>query len=369
MSRHKVAFLAAVIGMSFSPFLTGCGTAQAKPADAPTAAQGATGPAGPAGPPGIVYRNAYNPTVQYSANDAVTYQRSTYIALASSVNIPPVGSAQSAAKWSLLAAAGVDGSPGAAGSAGPIGPQGVPGVQGPTGPTGPLGLQGQAGQDRTSFLSGKRFYVLGDSISAVNGSAKEWQKIVAQRTGMVPTYTDAIPGRKLSQAFVCYGANAPGDALGPYSTTVRPECTSDGGKDGATLADNLADSDMAIIELGTNDESEPVGHSGDAPTAGTVEGTLRWIVEAIEAAKPSIRVVIVTPQYNSLASAAAVKLVADGEVEYAESVGAPAVDMFRLGGVNAMNLSTLTKDGIHPTQWAFDNLYGPVIAQHLMQIF
>jgi hypothetical protein len=126
---------------------------------------------------------------------------------------------------------------------------------------------------------------------------------------------------------------------------------------------------MAIIELGTNDENSPIGQLGDGPTSGTDEGTLRWIVETIEAANPKIRVVIVTPQLNTSGTAANVKLLADAEVEYAGSAGIPAINMFRLGGVNAVNLSTLTRDGIHPTQWAFDNFYGPVIAQQLMQIF
>jgi len=77
----------------------------------------------------------------------------------------------------------------------------------------------------------------------------------------------------------------------------------------------------------------------------------------------------VTPEYNSYGTASNIKLLADAEVEYAGSVGIPAINMLRLGGMNSMNLSTLTKDGVHPTQWAFDNFYGPVIAQQLMQIF
>lgn len=288
----KNAFLA-LVTISLFPFLTGCGTAQAKPADS-AASQSSTGPQGA---------------------------------------------------------------------------QGATGPQGPTGPPGPQGQEGPAGQDRTSFLAGKRFFVLGDSLSAISGSGKEWQKVVAKRTGLVPTYTDALPGRRLSQAFVCYGANFPGDQLKTYSPAIRPECTTDGGKDGATLAENLANSDLAIIELGTNDENEPIGQLGDAPTAGTSEGTLRWIVETLETANPTIRVVIVTPQLNTYGTATNIKLLADAEAEYAGSAGIPVINMFRVGGVNSINLSTLTKDGVHPTQWAFDNLYGPVIAQHLMQIF
>ncbi|QNI37507.1 GDSL-type esterase/lipase family protein [Edaphobacter albus] len=347
------------VALSFAPLLVGCGAAQAKPSD--------TSPsqvAGPPGPPGMVYRKAYDPSAQYAANDAVTYQRSTYIAIASTTGVPPVGAAQSESKWALLAGAGIDG---ASGADGKQGAQGIPGVPGPTGPTGPQGIQGAVGQDRTSFLAGKRFFVLGDSISSTDYSNKEWQRVVVQRTGMVPTYTDAWAGRRLRDAFLCYGATNPGDALGAY--TLSPTCTTDGGKEGATLAQNLADSDMAIIALGTNDQAQPVGQLGDDVTSGTSMGMLRWIVETIETANPKIRVVVVTPQLNKWATANQTKLLADAEVSYAESVGVPAVNMFRHGGVSAVNLYTLTKDGIHPTQWAFDNFYGPLIAQKLMQIF
>jgi lysophospholipase L1-like esterase len=197
---------------------------------------------------------------------------------------------------------------------------------------------------------------------------KEWQKVVANRTGLVPSFNDAISGRHLYEAFSCYGVSHPGDQLGTYSTAISG-CTSDGGKDGATLAANLADSDLAIVVLGTNDGREPIGQLGDEPTSGTSVGTLRWIVETLETANPKIRVVIVTPEFNTNAPAPAFRLLADAEAEYAGSVGIPVVNMYRLGGVNSINLSTMTGDGVHPSIWAFDNVYGPVIAQYLLQIF
>jgi len=357
-SMSRTTLFATITTILLLPLLTGCGTAQAKPTDSSTSQ-------GPAGPPGIVYRKAYDATVQYSADDAVTYQRSTYIALQATINIPPMGSPQSAARWSLLAGAGDNG------PAGPQGAQGAPGARGAQGPTGPTGSQGQAGiagQDRTSFLAGKRFFVLGDSISSKTMENKEWQKVVANRTGLVLAFNDAISRRHLYEAFSCYGVSHPGDQLGTYSTAISG-CTSDGGKDGATLAANLADSDLAIIVLGTNDGHEPIGQLGDEPTSGTSEGTLRWIVETLENANPKLRVVIVTPEFNTNAPAPAFRLLADAEAEYAGSAGIPVVNMYRLGGVNSINLSTMTGDGVHPSLWAFDNVYGPVIAQYLSQIF
>lgn len=257
---------------------------------------------------------------------------------------------------------------GAAGPAGPQGATGSAGTQGPTGPTGIQGVPGPSGQDRTSFLVGKRFYVMGDSISSTDISGKEWQKIVIERTGMTPTYTDAWPGRSLGGAFACYGTLSPSTPLRTYS--IGSNCTADGGQQGATLAQNLAGSDILILNLGTNDEKlQPVGQVGDDVTAGTTVGLLRWAVETIQAANPTIRIVIVTPQLNTFGTPALVKQLADAEEAYGESVGIPVINMFKLGGVNSINLFTLTKDGVHPTQWDFDNFYGPTIAQHLMQIF
>jgi hypothetical protein len=84
-SMSRTTLFATITTILLLPLLTGCGTAQAKPTDSSTSQ-------GPAGPPGIVYRKAYDATVQYSADDAVTYQRSTYIALQATINIPPMGS-------------------------------------------------------------------------------------------------------------------------------------------------------------------------------------------------------------------------------------------------------------------------------------
>ena len=79
------------------------------------------GDAGAVGPAGLNYRGTWNAGAAYSLRDAVVYNGSSYIALASSTGVPPVGFAGSAAAWALLAA------------------QGASGTAGPTGPTGPVG--------------------------------------------------------------------------------------------------------------------------------------------------------------------------------------------------------------------------------------
>ncbi len=121
---------------------------------------GATGPAGEQGLPGtpgtgVTWRGAYDAGTTYSADDAVEYQGSAYIA-----NAETTGSAPPGASWDLWLAKGEAGDPGepgatgATGSQGPQGPQGIQGAKGdkgdtgdtgPTGPQGPQGLQGLTG--------------------------------------------------------------------------------------------------------------------------------------------------------------------------------------------------------------------------------
>jgi hypothetical protein len=111
----------------------------------PIGATGAAGVQGPAGV-GMVYQNTYNAGTTYAANDAVTYNGSSYISLQNSnlghqpdVSLP---------FWELFAAAGVTGPAGptgATGATGLIGPQGPQGIAGNTGPVGPIGLTGPTG--------------------------------------------------------------------------------------------------------------------------------------------------------------------------------------------------------------------------------
>ncbi len=110
-----------------------------------TGAAGAAGAQGPAGV-GMVYQNAYNAGTTYAANDAVTYNGSSYISLQNS-NLghqPDV----SPAFWELFAAAGANGPAGpigVTGATGSIGPQGIQGPTGNTGPAGPTGATGAVG--------------------------------------------------------------------------------------------------------------------------------------------------------------------------------------------------------------------------------
>ena len=83
-----------------------------------TLPRGATGNTGPAG---LNFRGAWSAGNAYSATDAVSYAGSSYVALASSTGVAPVGAGGSAAAWSLLAQQGLNGNTGEIGVQGATG--------------------------------------------------------------------------------------------------------------------------------------------------------------------------------------------------------------------------------------------------------
>jgi type VI secretion system Hcp family effector len=107
----------------------------------PTGPQGTEGPVGPAGPKGLRWRGAWDASVQYRADEAVSHDGSAWIARQENVGVVP----EEGDVWNLLASRGLQGLEGPQGPVGPIGPQGPAGPQGPVGPQGPTGATGPAG--------------------------------------------------------------------------------------------------------------------------------------------------------------------------------------------------------------------------------
>jgi hypothetical protein len=180
-------------------------------------ATGATGPRGLTGAPGapgqqgangtsFIFLDAYNPYATYAADNVVTYNGSSYIAIVANGPNPNGPTPDQNPSWSRMAAAGASGTTGPAGAMGqpgPAGPQGLTGlmgnpgpagVAGPAGPQGPTGgvlsfttstqqgnfllLNGQALVVNSLALQNAGTYVIGgqetiQSEGATNGSAAE----------------------------------------------------------------------------------------------------------------------------------------------------------------------------------------------------
>lgn len=267
---------------------------------------------------------------------------------------------------------GIPGPPGVPGPTGPTGAtgaQGVAGVQGTTGPTGAAGPQGLPGTPYTPPSTSKRFAVQGDSISASFGNA--WQNILIDRTGMLLVNQDARAARTLHDAFECWGAPAQGGiptVYHPEGNSGRCQLVNTGFTAGESFISSVTNVDVLVIELGTNGETTPLGVLGNSTTTATIYGELRWVVETYLTANPSLRVVLVGPQRNTNATPETTQAVAAAFVAYGKANGLPVVDMYSLGGVNAITLGTLTIDGIHPSPLGFSKFYGPVIAQAVANV-
>ena len=383
--------------------LSGCGVSQT-----PTGgANGTTTNSAAATATGLTFKGAYTANTPYGLSDVVSYQGSAYVGLKISMNVPPAGNSASATDWTVLVAAGQPGAPGLVGPTGPAGPAGVrgsagpggpagpvgatgaqgfqgvqgvagvtgqtgsagpQGVAGPTGPTGPAGPAGAPATSQTvSALRGRGLGILGDSISAAN----MWQPVVINRVGATITFQDARPGRKFSDAFECYGAPAVGGAPGMFQPAGNGNCLAYGDVStlGNTLAQNLANTDVLLVRLGTNDQNIPLGSLGDAANAGTLYGNMRWVVETLLSAKPTIRLILITPELNNFASLQNIQNVVDAEIAFAGSMGLPILDLYRTSGNNALTNSLYTYDGTHLTNWAYQNVDGPAIAQFIQRWF
>jgi hypothetical protein len=133
-------------------------------------AGGTTGPAGaqgPAGPVGMIFAGQWTSTTTYAVPDVVTYNGSTYLAIAANSNTAPDTNPNT---WQLLAAAG------AAGPAGPTGPQGPQGVSGSASIAFPITVT-EGGTGATTASAARA--ALGAAASGVNSDITSLQSVAA----------------------------------------------------------------------------------------------------------------------------------------------------------------------------------------------
>lgn len=160
-------------------------------------AAGATGPIGPAGSagangaPGLVFQGAYDSTVNYALNDAVTYAGSSYLSLSAGNHGNLPGASQAWAVLAQVGAAGAAGAPGPNGPAGPAGTTGPTGPQGAAGPTGAAGINfrgawvagsGYASNDAVTFGGATYLAQTGNASVEPDTNASVWAVLAA--TGM-----------------------------------------------------------------------------------------------------------------------------------------------------------------------------------------
>src|SRR5208282_3770463 len=190
-------------------------------------------------PAGVNFRGPFNPSASYATRDVVTYDGSTYVAIAPSRgpdNPPPD---QNPAAWALLAAAGATGPAGPEGPAGPAGPAGVQGAQGPSGATGATGPQGStgstgpagpAGPATVNYTSNGSTINLLQKLTTVSSASTAVDATTSDSTGMIGIAAATTVAGNLVSVTVYGTASCVFDAAtnaGDYvqaSTTVAGNC-------------------------------------------------------------------------------------------------------------------------------------------------
>ena len=242
-----------------------------------------------------------------------------------------------------------------------------------------------SGGSSVGQLSGKKMAIFGDSITAI--FANQWQNVVTARTGLVQTFQDARPGRRIDQIFECYGAPSGGNITTNQGSVSTPNGNyANNGTPGNTLAQDLAACDICVIFLGTNDQgvinggtyigpgSTPtsgstgsIGTLSDPSTALTEYGFIKRALETIIAAVPTMRVVIVTLYQTaaSVMSAAQANQVATAYVQVAQLYAVPVINQLADSNIAFGNHAQTLVDGIHPTTLGFSKFVGPTISSGL----
>jgi hypothetical protein len=194
------------------------------------------------------------------------------------------------------------------------------------------------------------------------------------------------PGATLG-AYQSTNGAASGD--GSYTYCNDPAWAHIGSANGQNLAAELAGIKLMILRLGTNDQTVATGTLGDAAGAGTLYGNMRWVVENLLTANPQMRLVMVGPALNGFGTYAQVSAVDAAEQAFANFYAIPYLSTLHNGGNNVVTNSSYTRDssspaytfnstggttnvttsgmGTHPSDWAFQHVDGPAIAQFVLQ--
>jgi lysophospholipase L1-like esterase len=206
----------------------------------------------------------------------------------------------------------------------------------------------------TGLFTGTQAAIFGDSYLATFGTT--WIPNLSVQTGLSFTLQDGVSGRPTQNIFSNYSSDPP--------TRLTQ------------LAAALANIDVVLIELGTNDGQNvaALGNPGDPPTAATEYGYISNAIYTLQSAKPGLSIGWIGPfQYNwadylgtGSTPAMTTQLVTAFKYVCA-SYGVPYLDMNAVSGINAENWATFLRDGVHMTDTAYANKFAPLIARFAAQ--
>jgi hypothetical protein len=179
----------------------------------------------------------------------------------------------------------------------------------------------------TGLWLSKRLAFFGDSITD-EGSSATWAASLCTYLGATKALNDARSGTMMY------------DAL---DNTI------------STTFNNV---DAAVVFYGTNDygNNTTLGAVGNAAGSGTFYAQIKLIIETWLGWKPTLKIIFVTPLQRTAAPAVSAGQTLLQYVNAIKEVAAlyacPVLDLHLQSGLNAINASTLTSDGLHPTAGA-----------------
>jgi hypothetical protein len=234
-------------------------------------------------------------------------------------------------------------------------------------PSPTMSIQGAMTPNYFSPWNGKTVSIIGDSYCY----GDVWQQALAAYHNLKIKLQDCRVGRPFNYATECYGGSWTGTNTGTTNvTSVGTGCTTvstagspylyarssqvNNGTSGNTFAQDLAGSDLILVELGTNDNFDPaLGTIADGPTVASTYGYLQAFEQGLHSIIPATtKVVFLTPiQVSSTASnrAAMMAPITAAIQAVASTYGDTVIDNLHNSGFNLVNDATLLQsDGIHP---------------------
>ena len=198
-----------------------------------------------------------------------------------------------------------------------------------------------------SFLTGKAYYALGDSIVMNSGTKANPVTVSGQ---VIYGYTQAIEDR---YGLVCTNKGQSGHTITQDYSML--------------YALDYSNVTLVTIGYGVNDGRLNVTlGTRDSASTSTFAGALGSLIQKIYTDNKNCRVLVLTPiqrnyvnnwgSYTQNTNGDTLEDFAEMCKDVANYYGTPCVDLFHNSGLNSANLSTLTVEGVHPLNKGYNRM-------------
>ena len=181
--------------------------------------------------------------------------------------------------------------------------------------------------------------------SVVSGTLSVGQALYRTMQGVITALGTGTGG---TGTYTVANSSTAGSAGSPVHSVALNTWTS-----GTTLTQDLAAIDVVTIMLGTNDGVlvPSLGSLSSTAADGTYYGWLKWAIESLIVAKPSVTIIPIIPMYGI--SGMVNNTVGDAQRAYFGSMGLDYLDLQKTSGISAKTEAVastfLAGDLIHPT--------------------